>query len=205
MLILPATPEIIRAFVAGAEGAPDELSTIANVMPAPPLPFVPREHHGQLVVMATLVYAGAVEAGQHAIAPFRALATPIADMVRPMRYPDLYPPNSGGSHPLMALRSLFVDAVDQRAAETIVEHLQASTVLSAAAQIRVLGGAMAHVHPLATAFAHRGRRIMVNVSAVFERPDEAAMYEAWVTNFAGVLRNGEAGAYVNFLGDEGAG
>ena len=41
MLFLPATPEVITAFVAEAEAAPDELTTIANVMPAPPLP-VPR-------------------------------------------------------------------------------------------------------------------------------------------------------------------
>jgi FAD/FMN-containing dehydrogenase len=57
-LILPATPDVIAGFVARAEEAPEELSTIANVMPAPPLPFVPSEHHGQLVVMATLVHAG---------------------------------------------------------------------------------------------------------------------------------------------------
>jgi FAD/FMN-containing dehydrogenase len=203
MLILPATPEVIHAFVSQAEAAPDEVSTIANIMPAPALPFVPREHHGRLVVMATLVYAGALEAAQRAIAPFRALATPIAGMVRPMRYQELYHPDTGGSHPRMALRSLFVNAVDQGAAEAIVAHLQASTAQMAAAQIRVLGGAMVRVHPLATAFAHRRRRIMVNVSAVFAQPEEAAMYEAWVTNFAAAPCQGEAGAYVNFLGDEG--
>ena len=48
MLILPATPELVAAFIAAAEAAPDELSTIANVMPAPPMPFVPEEQHGQL-------------------------------------------------------------------------------------------------------------------------------------------------------------
>jgi len=178
MLILPATPDVIHSFVAEAGAAPDELSTIATVTPAPPLPFVPREHHGRLVVMVMLVYAGAAEAGQRAIAPFRALATPIADMVRPMRYPELYPPDEGGSHPVAAARSMFVDAVDHRAAETIVDHLQASTAPRAVAQIRVLGGAMARVPAEATAFAHRTRRIMVNVAAVYERPDEAAVHEA---------------------------
>ena len=52
MLFLPATPEVIAAFVAEAEAAPEELTTIANVMPAPPLPFLAPEHHGRLVVMA---------------------------------------------------------------------------------------------------------------------------------------------------------
>ena len=36
------------------EAAPDELSTIANVMPAPPMPFVPEEHHGKLVVLVVV-------------------------------------------------------------------------------------------------------------------------------------------------------
>src|SRR5918992_1080462 len=45
MLFLPATPEVVAAFVAEAEAAPEELSTIANVMTAPPAPFVPEELH----------------------------------------------------------------------------------------------------------------------------------------------------------------
>jgi hypothetical protein len=42
-----------------------------------------------LVIMATLAYAGAVKDGQRVVAPFRALAAPIADLVRPMPYPEI--------------------------------------------------------------------------------------------------------------------
>jgi hypothetical protein len=59
MLFLPATPQVIASFIAEAEAAPQELSTIANVMTAPPMPFVPQKLHGQLIVTAQLVYAGA--------------------------------------------------------------------------------------------------------------------------------------------------
>lgn len=45
---------------------------------------------------------------------------------------------------------------------------------------------------------------MVNVAAMYERPDEAATHQAWVSGLAGVLRQSDTGAYVNFLGDEGA-
>jgi hypothetical protein len=203
MLLLPATPDVISGFIAEAEAAPDELSTIANILPAPPMPFVPEEHHGRLVLMAMMAYAGEAEAGQRAIAPFRALATPIADLVRPMRYPEVYPPDPEGYHPVGAVRSMFIDGVDRRAAETIVEHLQASTASMAVAQLRVLGGAMARVPADATAFAHRKRRIMANVAALYERPEEAAVHEAWAAGFAAALSRGEPGVYVNFLGDEG--
>src|SRR5690606_24969668 len=81
MLILPAAPDILRSFIAEAEAAPEELSAIVSVMTAPPLPFLPAEYHGQLVTLALMVYAGDAEAGERALAPFRALATPIVDMV----------------------------------------------------------------------------------------------------------------------------
>src|ERR687897_737635 len=203
MLILPATPEVIASFVAEAEAAPEELSTIANVMVAPPMPFLPAEAHGQLVIMALLCYAGEVDEGGRVVAPIRALAEPIVDMVKPMPYPEIYPPEEEDYHPVASARTMFIDTIDRSVAETIVEYLQTSSAQMAVAQIRVLGGAMARVPADATAFAHRSSRIMVNVAALYERPDEAAVYEPWITDFAAALRQGDDGAYVGFLGDEG--
>jgi hypothetical protein len=204
LLVLPATPDVIHSFVAEAEAAPEELSTIANVMTAPPMPFLPAEVHGQPIIMAMLVYAGEeVEAGERAIAPFRALAAPIADTVKPVRYPEIYPPEEDDFHPVGSARTMFVDTIDRPVAKTIVDCLRASTAQMAVAQIRVLGGAMARVSADATAFAHRSSRIMVNVAALYESSDEAAVHEAWVTDFAASLRQDGSGAYVGFLGDEG--
>ena len=62
---------------------------------------------------------------------------------------------------------------------------------------------MARVPADATAFAHRASRIMVNVAAIYATPDEEPTHEAWVTAFASALRQGDKGAYVNFLMDEG--
>jgi FAD/FMN-containing dehydrogenase len=205
MLILPATPEVIASFVAEAEAAPEELSTIANVMTAPPMPFLPAEVHGELVIMAMLVYAGEeVEAGQRAIAPFRALAKPIADMLKPMPYPEIYPPEEGDYHPTAVARTMFIDTIDRDVSQTILEHLRASDAPMRVAQIRVLGGAMARVPAEATAFAHRSSRIMVNVAAFYEGTEERVAREAWVTDFAaGLSQEGEGAAYVGFLGEEG--
>jgi FAD/FMN-containing dehydrogenase len=203
MLILPATPDVIASFIAEAEAAPDELSTIANVMPLPPMPLLDPDHYGKIVILAMLAHAGGGEAGERAVAPFRALAKPIADMVRPMKYPEIYPPDDPTYHPKAVARTLFVDRIDRAAAEGIVERLQASDASVRVAQLRVLGGAVARVPPEATAFAHRARRVMVNVAAFYDGAEDKARREAWVIELAGALRQGEAGAYVNFLGDEG--
>ena len=202
MLILPATAEVIAGFIAAAEAAPDELSTIANVMTAPPMPMLPEEYYGKPVVMSMLVYAGEASDAERVITPFRALAKPLADMVKPMTYPEVYPPEEGGYHPVAAGRTMFVDNIDSSVAETILSYLRSSTGSMAVAQLRVLGGAMARVPADATAFAHRASKIMVNVAALYENPDDQAIHEAWVTEFAAALRQNDAGAYVNFLGVE---
>jgi FAD/FMN-containing dehydrogenase len=121
-----------------------------------------------------------------------------------MPYPQIYPPDDPEYRPLAAARTMFVDTIDRPLAEEILDRLRASKAPLRVAQLRVLGGAMARVPIDATAFAHRQSKIMVNVAAVYERGEDAAVHEAWVTGTAAALRQGDAGAYVNFLGEEGA-
>jgi FAD/FMN-containing dehydrogenase len=203
ILMLPATPEVIASFVAEAEAAPDELTTIANVMKAPPIPFVPEEHHGELAIFALMAYAGDTEAGERAVAPFRSLAEPLADMLRPMSYPEIYMPDEEDYHPIAVGHTRFADDIDEAAAATILDRISASSAMMAVTQIRALGGAMARVPADATAFAHRGSRLMVTVAAIYEQEEEAPRHQAWVDDLAGTLRQDEHGAYVNFLGEEG--
>ncbi|MGZ4272022.1 MAG: FAD-binding oxidoreductase [Solirubrobacteraceae bacterium] len=203
LLVLPATPEVVAGFVAEAERAPDELSTIANVMLSPPLPFVPEELHGSPVVMARMVYAGDVEAGQRAVAPFRALAEPVADLLRPMKYPEMYP-DEQGNRPFAVARATFAGGVGSRQAETILERIGESSAMLAACEIRVLGGAMAHVPADATAFAHRQSRLMINVAAIYDpSTSERSEHAAWVHGLSTELDDGDPGAYAGLLADEG--
>jgi FAD/FMN-containing dehydrogenase len=124
-------------------------------------------------------------------------------MLRPMRYPEMYELGEGPQPVAIASRNMFVDAIDHRAAQTMLNHLEGSSAPMAAVQLRVLGGAVARVPTDATAFAHRQRRIMVNVAAMYERSEEAAMHQSWAVGLAAALEPGEAGAYVGFLADEG--
>jgi FAD/FMN-containing dehydrogenase len=204
MLLLPATTEVIAGYVAAAEAAPEELSGIANVMVAPPLPFIPAAQHGQLVVLALLAYAGDAEAGERALAPFRALAEPIADMVQPMPYAGLFEPAEEIEVVEESARSLFLDRFDGAAAEAVIGHLEASTATMAVAQLRVLGGAMARVPAEATAFAHRDRPYMAAVGCIYEDVADRPAHHAWADAFAAALRrDSRPGVYVNFLSDEG--
>jgi FAD/FMN-containing dehydrogenase len=204
MLFLPATPGVIVGFMDAAAAAPDELSTIANVMSAPPMPFIPEELYGTTIVMAMMTYAGDVAEGERVVAPFRALATPLADMVAAIPYPQMYPPEDPDYHPVAASWNGFMDHVGEKEATTMLERIEASEASIRVVQLRALGGAMARVANDATAFAHRDRNIMVNVAAFIDEPSQRAEREAWVLDLAGKLRQGAPAAYVNFLGHDGA-
>jgi FAD/FMN-containing dehydrogenase len=71
------------------------------------------------------------------------------------------------------------------------------------AQLRVLGGAVARVPAEATAYAHRSSRIMVNVANFYDGVDDLPRRRRWVEDLVADLHQGDAGAYVNFVYDEG--
>jgi FAD/FMN-containing dehydrogenase len=203
MLFLPARPDVVEGFMDLAARAPDELSTILNVMTAPPMPFIPEKLHGSSIVMAFLAYAGDIEAGERGIAPFRSLAEPLADMVRPMTYPEMYPPEPEGPKVQAAAHTGFVDEMRSSDYGTIVERLDEPVGQMRAVQLRTLGGAMAAVPDDATAFAHRSRRIMVNVATLYGDDDERPGAQAWVADMTQRFHGDDQEGYVNFLGDEG--
>jgi FAD/FMN-containing dehydrogenase len=204
MLILPASTGTLSSFIAAAAAAPDELSTIAILVALPPLPFVPSEHHGRLALMVRLAYAGDLEKGQEAIAPLRALATPLADAITPMPYQQMYAADGPGPGRVRrATRSMFLDDFDEYAEATILDRVQARPSPMSAVEIRVLGGAMARVPADATAFSHRERRLMVTFGAGYQDLAQAVSHETWVADSLDAMRPAAHGVHVSFLADEG--
>jgi FAD/FMN-containing dehydrogenase len=124
--------------------------------------------------------------------------------VRPMPFGEMFQAEAQPVPPRSVVRTFFSDSFDEADAGELLDRLRASTAQLPAAQIRVLGGAVARVPSEATAFAHRQRRMMVNIAAVCAPPEEDSVHRAWAEDAAAALRRGEDGAYVNFLGDEGA-
>jgi FAD/FMN-containing dehydrogenase len=202
MLFLPATPEVVVSLVEETATAPNELSAMVNVMTAPPMPFIPEEHHGRPLVMVLLAYAGDLDDGDQLVDRLRKLGPPIADMVRRMPYPEVFPPEQEGFHPVAASRTMFGEEIDRSRAESIIDHLEDSTAFMAVAHLRALGGAMARVPADATAFAHRDRTLLVNVAAIYEEPDQHDEHQAWVEQLSAEI-GGSPGAYSGFLGEDG--
>ena len=197
-LFLPATPATISRLAQVCAEADDALTVIPTVMPAPPMPLIPAEMQGQIVIMAVVCYAGDLQPAEEKLRPLREIATPVLDMVQPMPYAALLDdevPVRG--HP-MAIRSMFVDHIDESVGATILEGLNRSDSWFPFVQFRVLGGAISRVAPDATAYAHRKSPIMVIVARPLEADELAA--RQWTEELAAALYQGDDGAYINFFG-----
>jgi hypothetical protein len=171
-------------------------------MPTFPMPFMPKEYHGQLSLMALMVYAGDPKEGEKVMAPFRALAKSWADMLKPMRYKDIFmaEEGDGGFHPTAVSHTMHIDTLDQTTATDIIAWLKKINAPLKAFQFRVLGGAMARVPQDATAYAHRNQAMMVNIAAFYETENDKPTRQKWVDDFARAIHQTDSAGYVGFFG-----
>ncbi len=201
-LFLPLSREVLRGLVDASMAAPEALTQISFVMRMPPAPFVPAELVGTPSVVVMPVFSGPLDEAAAAMAPFRALATPLIDMVGPMPYPAQYQFTAEGEAPSAGvLRSSFLPDLNDAALDAIVERHSSSAPGMPMLQLRVLGGAMARVPADATAFAHRDTPVMATV-ITGTTEDHYAEALAWTEAYHAELSVGSTGVYSNFLAEE---
>jgi FAD/FMN-containing dehydrogenase len=205
-LILPASRDVLRGYLDYAADAPGDLTTIANLMHAPPAPHVPADRVGEMVLSILVCWTGDIGAGERALAPLRALATPVADAVAPIPYPEIYRFTAHQAEPHAAsVRMMFADALSDATLDAALDAMARSTSPFSLIQFRGLGGALACVADDATAYAHRQRRYFVAVIGLWLDPaQDAAPHKAWTAALWETIRHEGRGVYVNFLEREGA-
>ncbi len=205
LIMLPATREALRGYLDYTPTATDDLTTIAFLTHAPPEPFVPQEAVGLPVLMVAVCYTGDPTGLDAALAPLRALGTPIVDMADTMPYPAIFAftelaANRHGA----AIRSMFTDDLDDDALDAIIAANEASTSPVSMVQFRGLGGAMSRVPAGATAFPHRDRRYLVAVIGIWLDPaEDPRPHQQWTEAVWDRISDAATGVYVNFLETEG--
>lgn len=207
-IVLPATREVLRGYIDYAPKAVDDLTTLAFLMAAPPAPFIPESVVGQPVLLVGAVWTGAlddIEGRDAALAPLRALATPIADTVEAIPYPVMFAYTAEGTQRHgAALRMLFADDLTDAQLDASIDAITHSTSPMSMIQFRGMGGAVSRVPSDATAFPHRDVPLFVAAIGIWVDPeDDGEAHRAWVKDLWTHLAPASRGAYVNFLQDDG--
>jgi FAD/FMN-containing dehydrogenase len=196
---------ILHGYVHHATEAPDELSTQAMLMAAPPAAFIPQALQGRPIVAILVCYVGDLAQGERVVDPLRRLATPIADLVGPMAYAALFDLTQVGTIRGLEqhVRSLFLQTLSSEVLHTLTEETLATMTPETIVQIRVLGGAMGRVSVDATAFAHRAAQAMVIITNFGPPSDNAEGRSARTEHVWKALQPYAEGVYVNLLAEEG--
>jgi FAD/FMN-containing dehydrogenase len=205
---IAAAPDLLRDYRKLAAAMPDELTVWVVMRKAPPLPFLPEEWHGREVLVFAACYAGDMAEGERALAPLRALGSPIADVIGPHPYagwqqafdPLLTPGarNYWKSHNFEVIEDGLVDILTEA-----VGRLPSDVCEIFIAQ---LGGATKRLDATATAFAHRSADFLMNVHTRWQDSAQDTHCIAWARElFDRTARFATGGVYVNFMPDDEAG
>ncbi len=188
-----------------AENAPDAVNPWFVVRKAPPLPFLPEDVHGELVLILPVFVAGDMEAGKELVAPLRAVGKPIADVIGPHPYtgwqqafdPLLTPGarNYWKSHNFTTLEDGALDAILDYAERLPSDHSEIF--------VGRVGGAAGRKPSDATAYPHRDAEYVMNVHTRWEDETDDDRCVAWAREFFGVMSPyATGGVYVNFMPED---
>jgi FAD/FMN-containing dehydrogenase len=191
-----------RRFVASA---PDEVTAWVVLRKAPPLPFLPAEVHGQEVVVFAVCALGGRAAAERAVAPLRALGTPIADVIGPAPFagwqtafdPLLTPGarNYWKSHDFRQLDDGLIDVLLDAAGRLPSPECEIF--------IAHLGGAVNRVAADATAYPHRDVHFVVNVHTRWRDASADGGAIGWTRGvFDAMAPFATGGVYVNFMPED---
>ena len=197
--------QVLRGYREAAAAAPDELTTLVNLTMAPPVPFLPEAVHGTPVVAVAGCWAGDLDAGEAATAPFRSLGTVIADVFAANPYAawqqaldPLYP---RGVHNYF--RSAFLPTTDDASLKVLTDAVHTLPSPMTEVHLQHLGGAVGRVPADATAFAVRDQEFIVNVVARTPTAEGFADVVEWARGVTSAL-GPDAATYVNFTGEANA-
>ena len=199
------SPDVLRFYREWIAEAPDELMTIVVHRKAPPLPFVPRELHGKLIVGVVCCYAGPVEEGQNVVRPLKAFGSPVLDLCVPkhfLAHQAMFDPSFPHGW-WYYMRSCDVADLTDEVIDITVEHALRIDSPLTAFPIWQRGGAAARVGEDETAFGGRAAGYTFNITAATETAEGFEEEQEWVRTFWSALKPHHTGAYVNFLMEEG--
>jgi FAD/FMN-containing dehydrogenase len=198
--------EVMRFYRDFVGDLPDELTTLVNLLTAPPAPFLPEEWHGKKLVALIGCYSGDTKEGAKAMQPLRELGDPVADLIGPMPYVqmqgliDALWPRGTKAY----MKAGYLRELDDHAIETMARYHQDATSPSSEIHIQHFGGAVSRVDEEATAYGERQAPFVLNTIAVTHEPGGLDTHVDWAQRlYADLEPSLTGGAYINFLSAEG--
>jgi FAD/FMN-containing dehydrogenase len=199
-------PEVMRAYDTYITKAPRQLGAFFAWQIAPPLPFIPKDRHGDTFCALVACWTGPPEKAKKAIAPLRDAAPVVAESVGPMPYPAINGAFDGLVPPGLQhyWKAVFAKGLPDKAIAVHAKHGPKIPVVNSTMHIYPINGAVHDVAPDATAFGHRDAKYATVIAGMWPDPSQNAANTRWVKEYYRDLAPyAEEGGYINFAaGDD---
>lgn len=188
-----------------ARAAPDELTTALLVRRAPAIDLIPAEFHGRPVVGVACCWVGDQESGETELAPMRQFGAPIIDLVgrRPFVEHQALLDSSFPHGIWVYSKASDVAALSDGVLEVMLDHGARATSLRSGMIAWQLGGALARVGAMDTAFSSTRSGYLIDVLGATDSADGFDLERQWARDCWQALAPHRTGAYVNWLMEEG--
>ncbi len=196
--------DILKAYRDFCARCPDQLTVWAVIRDAPPLPFLPPEHHGKRSLIIVALYNGDLGEGEKLISPIRELGDAVADGFAPhpfvgfqQAFDPLLTPGARNYWKSHNFTSLSNELIEQ-----IVDFGGRLPSPDSEIFVAQMGGATNRIAPNATAYPHRDAEFVMNVHTRWQEPSQDQTCIDWAREFyEATLPMATGGVYVNFISE----
>jgi FAD/FMN-containing dehydrogenase len=198
-------PEVLEMWRALVQSAPPELVVVAMQRMAPPSPWIPKEIHGEPIIVLFACHTGSVADGERLLAPVKAFGSPVGDVVQRRSYEsqqsliDATQPKGRRYY----WKSEYLSALDPEFIRKTTEHAARMRSPHSGIVIFPLEGALNTLPDDHSAVGNRDAAFVLNITASWEKADDDAANIEWARAAWRDLRPfSTGGTYVNFLTEE---
>jgi len=184
---------------------PDELMTIVVQRRAPDLPIVPRHLVGKLIVGIVACWCGDVGEGERYLRTLKQFGAPVLDLCVPKPYlahQAMFDPSFRHGN-CYYVRSCDVADLSDGVIDAAVEFGNSITSPITSVALWQMGGAVARVDDMATAFNGRNAGFTFNINGNSETMAGFEEQRRWARDYWDALAPHHTSVYVNFLMEEG--
>ena len=185
--------------------APPTLTCAALIRLAPPAPWIAPEVHGKPIVVFAFCHTGSIEEGERAAAPLKAFGMPVGDLIQRRSYVsqqcllDATQPKGRRYY----WKSEYLSGADPELVASILDHADRLPSPHSGIVLFPIDGPLNRLPNDHSAVGNRDARLVINVTASWERPEDDVANVEWArAAWRDARRFSTGGTYVNFLTEE---
>jgi FAD/FMN-containing dehydrogenase len=218
--LYPIGPEIIAGAIAWraedarsvlemyrtlTEQALPELTCVAALRIAPPVPWLPKEIHGKPIVALFICHTGKISEGETVVAPLKTFGSPVGDIVQRRTYVsqqsllDATQPKGRRYY----WKSEYLPRLEPEMLAKLIEHADGIVSPHSVILLFQLDGELNRLADDHSSVGNRNTSSVFNIAASWEKAEDDRSNIEWArAAWRDLRRFSTGGTYVNFLTEE---